>query len=81
MQIELLSRGRYEPLPDATARHLDANAWEVRIPRSARAERLLRRWDVDAIDGVTLVIDGVESLQVVGSREDRAALVATALMP
>lgn len=81
MQIELLTRGRYETLPDATARHVGANAWEVRIPRSARTERLLRKWELDAIDGATLMIDGVESLQVVGTREDTAALVATALLP
>lgn len=81
MTIEVRIRGRYHPLPGATARRVGANAWQVRIPRTPEAERLLRRWEVEALDGLVLALDGEDAIQVIGSDAGREELVATVLLP
>lgn len=81
MTIEVLVRGRYHPLPGATARPIGGNAWQVRIPRSPEAARLLRRWEVESLDDVVLALDGEDSLQVIGSGGTDEELVATVLLP
>lgn len=81
MTIEALVRGRYHALPGATARRVGGNAWEVRIPRTPEAARLLRGWSVEALDGIGIALDGQDAVQVIGSGGGDDALVATVLLP
>ncbi len=60
MQVELRVRNRVFPLPGATARALASNAFEVTVPRSPEARRLLGD-DLGKLDGAILVLDGEES--------------------
>lgn len=81
MTIELLLRGRYRPLPGATARPIGGNAWEVRLPRSPEIGRLLKSWEVETLDSLVISIDGRDSAQVIGSGGNSEELVATVLLP
>lgn len=81
MEIALLHKGSFRALPGATARRLSGNAFEVRIPRSAESERLMRgKWSLESLDDAVLLLGDDESVQVLGSREEPDALVVTALI-
>lgn len=80
--VELLVRNRFVSLPGATARRGQANAWELVIPRDEAVARLIRGpVTLEAFDGATFAIDGVESLQAIGAGEDARVVRVTALMP
>ena len=69
--VELLHRGRFYPVPEASAVPLAANAWDVTIPRDAPALlRARREWTEAGWDGAVLSIDGRETEPALTSRID-----------
>ena len=81
MEIAIFHRGRFRPLPGATARHIAANAWEVHIPHSDKTERLASgKWGLTAFDGATLLLGDDETEQVVGSAQRGKTIVVSVLL-
>lgn len=81
MIIELLHRGRFHPIDDATARSLASNAWEIRLPLASPAHRLARRAPTpEAWDGAIFALDGAQTEPATGSGLDRGALYLTVLI-
>lgn len=68
MTIELLVRGHFVPLRDATATALSSNSWTVRIPDPLAIRKRTRRGDTtEDWDGAVFCLDGVETEPGLGS--------------
>ncbi len=81
MTIEILHRGRFHPVPDATARVVALNAVEIALPRASRVHALCRRQPTaEAWDGAVFAVDGVEAEPAVGSGEDASGVRVTVLL-
>ncbi|HHO54648.1 MAG TPA: hypothetical protein ENK18_28170 [Deltaproteobacteria bacterium] len=81
MIIELLHRGRFFPVEDASARALSSNAWELRLPiTSAVHARTRRRPDPEDWDGAIFALQGAQTEPAVGSGRDRGAIYLTVLV-
>lgn len=79
--VSVVHRRRVTALPDATARRVAANAWEVVLPREGALAKAIRApLTVDTVDQLVLMIDDAESLQVIGSAEDATTVTATVLV-
>lgn len=77
-----LHRGRFRELPGATAHHVQANAWIVRVPATAAVQRALGRLVTpEAFDNSTWLIDDVESMYAVGSGTSADAVTVSVLLP
>ncbi len=80
VNIEVLHRGRFIRCPDASARQVSTNAWEVRIPRASDVHQRTRREpELEAWDGAVFSIDGVEMQPGTGSGSDAGAVLVTVL--
>lgn len=77
MDVGLLVRGRFVALPGAAARAIAGNAWEIRVPRSPEAERLLGR-GLAKLDGAVLLIDGQQTEPALISGEGPEHVTASA---
>ncbi len=80
MNVAILDRNHFRDLNDATVTEMGGNAFEVRIPPSKYAKRAIKKWSLDACDGLTILLDDDESMQVLGTRMDGEALVVTVLL-
>ena len=80
MNVAILNRSRFRDLNDATVKEMGGNAFEVRIPPSKTARTVIKPWNLDSCDALTMLIDDDESIQVLGTREDGEALVVTVLL-
>ncbi|MCA9569530.1 MAG: hypothetical protein KC656_16905 [Myxococcales bacterium] len=77
--IEVLVRGRFVPLDDASARRIAGNTWEIRIPDPASIARRTRRGaSPEDWDGAVFVVDGAETEPGVGSGGGPDHVVVTA---
>ncbi|MCB9675225.1 MAG: hypothetical protein H6737_08915 [Alphaproteobacteria bacterium] len=79
MDVQVLNKGRFEALPDATCRPAGStNVWEIEVPVTAELQKRLRRgpspedWD-DAV----FLVNGVESEPAVGSGEGKGTVKVT----
>lgn len=80
MNVAILCRTRFRDLNNATVKEMGGNAVEVHIPPSKTASLAIKPWTLDACDGLTMLIDDEESIQVLGTREEGEALVVTVLL-
>ena len=78
--LQILHRSHFRPLKGATARQIAGNCWEVTIPLADN-----RRWlpgtQARDYDDAVLLVDDEESVQVMGTREHRDAIVVTVVLP
>lgn len=66
--IEVLVRGRFVELPEARARAVAGNAWEIDIPDVGTLKRKTRRGDrPEDWDGAVFLVDGRETEPGIGS--------------
>ena len=80
--VQILIRGTFKPLPGATATHVAANAWEVRVPKSEAVARTLRGTPTMAgFDEAVVLIGDEESVQCLATRESGAAVWLSVLLP
>jgi hypothetical protein len=77
MLIEVRVRGRFWPIPGATARQIAGNAWEISVPRTSECQRLLGN-DLGRLDGAVLGLDGKETEAAVINAEGPEGVRATA---
>lgn len=75
--IEIQIRGRFHEIPGAKCRQIAGNTWEVFVPRTPEAQRLLGA-DLGRIDGATLGLGGVatEPALISGERPDGVVVTA-----
>jgi hypothetical protein len=81
--VEVWVRGRHIALPAEAARQLHANAWVVRLPKSAEVEKALRLRGIsmDTLpDDLGVILAGRDAFQVVPSAEDEGAVELTVLL-
>jgi hypothetical protein len=78
-RFEVLVRGRFVGVPEAEVRHVRANAWQVRVPRTPEIDRRLRG-ALDA-DEIVAGLDGVEAFQAVVSETRDDATILVLLLP
>ena len=79
-EVLYLDRNRFRALPGAEARQTAPNVWEVEVPRDAAVRRILRgEVTAEAFDGSLWEVDGVESIQALGTAERRDTV--TVLLP
>jgi hypothetical protein len=79
--IEVLHRGRFWPLPGASATKIAANAWEITIPIDDAVRRFAKSpGDPSAWDDAVFAIDGVQTEPAVGSGGGGDAVRVTALV-
>jgi hypothetical protein len=78
-RVEILVRGRFLPFPEATVRHVRANAHEVKLPFTAEIERRLRG-ALDA-DEIVASLDGVEATQAILTGESADSRTLVLLLP
>lgn len=77
MTLELLDRNRVRPMPPATVRALASNAWEIRVPRGAEAERAFGP-GLRKLDGAVFLVDGVQTEPALISAESPEAVTVSA---
>jgi hypothetical protein len=76
--VEVLSRSHFRELPEATARPIADNAWEIRIPRTTAVQKRCRVPDsLEGWDGVVFAIDGEQTAPAVASAIDAHAVTVT----
>ena len=81
MTVEVLARGRFQAVPDATVRAVGPNAFEIRLPVGSPIHaRCRRRPEPEAWDGAIFSLDGVETEPAVGSGADAGAVQVTVLI-
>lgn len=77
--VEVLHKGRFHAIPEASVTRIAANAWEIRIPRDAPTlGRLRRPWTEEGWDGAVLSVEGRETEPCLTSRIDAQAVTLSA---
>lgn len=79
ISIQILIKSRFYPWPDATARRVRANVWEVSVPRTAEAERRFGK-DLRGLDEAVLLIGDEETQPALISAEGPEGVRLTAIV-
>lgn len=77
--LEILVRNRFVAFPEATVRHVRANVYQARLPKSAEITRRLR--GALQADEVVASIGEVEAFQTLLSSENTSGWSLTLLLP
>ncbi|MFT7520712.1 MAG: hypothetical protein ACI9MC_002863 [Kiritimatiellia bacterium] len=80
--FEVLVRGRFVPVPQATCTPVQSNVWTVTMPNDAATARLLRTTlDEKGLDELVVSIDLAEAMQCLLSDIQDSAITLTVLLP
>lgn len=81
MDIAVLVKGRFETLPDASARSIGANAYAIEVPITPeRTKRVRRGGKAEDWDGAVFLLDDEESQPAMGSAEGPNSVTVTVLL-
>lgn len=82
LELALLHRGRFHPVPGAELAPAGLNAFRVTVPKSEAVRRLLRREvTAEAFDEAVWLVGETESVQSVGSADHPDHVEVTVLLP
>ncbi len=77
MAVEILVKGRFRELPDATVSRVAGNAWSVRVKRTEAVARVVRGDLSKGLDQAILVVDDQECEPAVVSAEGKDAVTVS----
>ena len=80
MKIELLHRGHFVELDQASAKNQGKNAWEITIPLDSLRHKVSRGDKAEDWDEAIFSLDGEETAPAVGSGEGKGTIKVTVIL-